>query len=48
MFCAPGLVFDGTEGRQFPFSAPGLIFGGTEGVWSLLMIYTPEHIFGGA
>jgi hypothetical protein len=34
MFCAPGLVFGGTEGvgSIFMFCAPGLVFGGIEGV----------------
>jgi hypothetical protein len=36
MFCAPGLVFGGTEGvgPRFMFCALRLIFGGTEGVMS--------------
>jgi hypothetical protein len=36
MFCAPGLIFGGTEGVRsvFMFCAPGLIFGDTEGVRS--------------
>jgi hypothetical protein len=36
MFCAAGLVFDGTEasGPVYMFCAPGLVFGGTDGVGS--------------
>jgi hypothetical protein len=34
LFCAPGLIFDGTEGvgSVFILCAPGLVFGGTGGV----------------
>jgi hypothetical protein len=42
MFCAPGLVFDCTEGvgssPVFIFCAPGLVSGGTEGIGSCFHI----------
>jgi hypothetical protein len=36
MFCAPGLIFDGTEGVESRFNvcAPGIIFGSAKGVGS--------------
>jgi hypothetical protein len=40
MFCAPGLVIDGTKvvGSIFHVLRSGLVFGGTEGVWSCFHI----------
>jgi hypothetical protein len=51
MFCAPGLIFDGTEGvgslfHVFFFSV--LNFGGTEGVGPIFMFCAPRLVFGGA
>jgi hypothetical protein len=34
MFCAPGLVFNGTDGSHFMFCASGPVFGGTMGIRS--------------
>jgi hypothetical protein len=41
MFCAPGLIFGGTEGVRYLFHvcAVGLIFGGTEGVASRFQVF---------
>jgi hypothetical protein len=49
MFCAPGLIFGGTEGVGpiFMFCAPEIIFGGIGGVVSLFMFCAPVLDFDG-
>jgi hypothetical protein len=49
MFCAPRLVFGGTEGvgSRFHILRSGLIFGGTDGVGSRFHILRSGLIFGG-
>jgi hypothetical protein len=57
MFCAPRLVFDGTEGigsrfhvlrsrgLDFMFCDPGLVFGGTKGVRSRFHVLRSRTCF---
>jgi hypothetical protein len=49
MFCAPVLVFNGTEGvgSRFHVLLSGLVFSGTEDVRSRFHVLRPELIFGG-
>jgi hypothetical protein len=47
MFCAPGLIFGGTEVVRFRFhvSSPGQVFGGTEGVGSRFQVLLSQTHF---
>jgi hypothetical protein len=48
MYCAPGLIFGGTEGVRsllFMFYDPGIIFGGIEGVGSRFNILRAQTRF---
>jgi hypothetical protein len=50
MFCAPELIFDGTEGvgSRFHVLRAGIIFGGMRASVLIFMFYAPGVVFGGS